>query len=309
MSFRLFVYYCALCGAAAAFAGWLLGRLPGRLSPLTEAGVKGACLGLAVAVALSVVDSLWSSSGQVVPAAGRVLVAGLVSVVGGLFGGVAGQALCLLTENGTLSAAFTLFGWSLTGLLIGASLSLFDLLTQLARPGGGAGAYRKTRNGVLGGAAGGLLGGLLYLLLMAAWAVVFRHKPFDKLWSPSAVGFGALGACLGLLIGLAQVVLREAWLRVEAGFRAGREMILSKDTTTIGRAESCDVGLFGDPEVDKVHAHIVRQDGRYLLTDAGTRAGTYLNDERLAEPRPLRSGDVIRIGRSVIRFQDRARRQ
>jgi pSer/pThr/pTyr-binding forkhead associated (FHA) protein len=112
-----------------------------------------------------------------------------------------------------------------------------------------------------------------------------------------------------LLIGLAQVVLREAWLRVEAGFRAGREMVLARDTTTIGRAESCDLGLFGDPEVDKVHARIVRQDGRYLLRDAGSRAGTYVNDERLAGPRPLRSGDAIRVGRSVIRFHERAKRQ
>jgi hypothetical protein len=301
MSFRLFVYYCALCGAAAALAGWLLGRLPGRLSPLLEAGVKGACLGLAVAVALSIVDSLWNSSGQFGMAAGRVFVAALVSVVGGLFGGIAGQALCQLTDN----AAFTLLGWSLTGLLVGASLGLFDLLTQMATPGGGAGAYRKMRNGILGGVVGGALGGLLFLLLGAAFASAFPHKPFDKLWSPSALGFAALGACLGLLIGLAQVVLREAWLRVEAGSRAGREWILSRDTVTIGRAESCDVALFGEPAIDTVHARIVRQGDRFLLADAGTAAGTYLNEERLAGPRPLRSGDAIRVGRNVIRFLER----
>ena len=60
------------------------------------------------------------------------------------------------------------------------------------------------------------------------------------------MGFVALGMCIGLLIGLAQVILKEAWVRVEAGFRAGREMILSKPEVTIGRAESCDIGLFGD---------------------------------------------------------------
>jgi hypothetical protein len=308
MSFRLFVYYCCLCGAAAAFAGWLLGRLPGRLSPLLEAGVKGACLGLAVAVALSIVDSLWNSSGQFGMATGRVFVAALVSIIGGLFGGITGQALRQLTDKTILSAAFTLIGWSLTGLLIGASLGLFDLLTQMATPGGGAGAFRKLRNGVLGGVVGGALGGLLFLLLGAAFASAFRNKPFDRLWSPSALGFAALGACLGLLIGLAQVVLREAWLRVEAGFRAGRELILSRDTVTIGRAESCDVGLYGDPAIDKVHARIVRQGDRFLLADAGTASGTYLNEERLAGPRPLRSGDAIRVGRNVIRFLERHKR-
>jgi pSer/pThr/pTyr-binding forkhead associated (FHA) protein len=122
------------------------------------------------------------------------------------------------------------------------------------------------------------------------------------------MGFAALGACLGLLIGLAQVVLKEAWLRVEAGFRAGRELIISRDAVTIGRAESCDVGLFGDNGIEKVHARIVRQDGRYVLTDADTPGGTYLNDERITEPVELRSGDTIRVGRSIIRFQERQKR-
>jgi hypothetical protein len=309
MSFRLFVYYCALCGAAAAFAGWLLGRAPGHLAPLAEAGLKGGCLGLMVAISLSVLDALWNSSGQLVPTAGRVLSAALVSVLGGFFGGVVGQALCLLTDNSVFSAVFTLVGWTLTGLLIGVSLGVFDLVAQAAGGRGGSGALRKLRNGVLGGTAGGILGSLLFLALMAAWPVVFRHKPLAKLWTPSALGFAVLGACLGLLIGLAQVVLREAWLRVEAGFRAGRELILSRDTLTIGRAESCDLGLFGDPAVDKVHARIVRQNGAYVLSDAGTQAGTYLNDTRLVAPMVLHSGDAIRVGRNLIRFQERPKRK
>src|SRR5438874_1507735 len=74
-------------------------------------------------------------------------------------------------------------------------------------------------------------------------------------WLPRtalAVGLAILGLCIGLLIGLAQVILKEAWLRVESGFRPGRELILSKTDTTLGRAESCDIGLFGDPEVERV---------------------------------------------------------
>jgi hypothetical protein len=308
MSFRLFVYYCALCGAAAAFVGWFLGRLPGRLPSLVEAGLKGVLLGLMVAAALSFVDSLCNSSRQLTPTLGRVLVAAVISVIGGLLGGLIGQGLCLLTDNTVLAGLFTVLGWTLAGLLIGASLGTFDLLVAVLTGQGSAGAVRKLRNGVIGGTAGGVVGSLLYLLLLAAWAGIFRDKPFEKLWSPSAMGFAALGACLGLLIGLAQVVLKEAWLRVEAGFRAGRELIISRDAVTIGRAESCDVGLFGDNGIEKVHARIVRQDGRYLLTDADTPGGTYLNDERITEPVELRSGDTIRVGRSVIRFQERQKR-
>ena len=85
----------------------------------------------------------------------------------------------------------------------------------------------------------------------------------DKLpRSTLAVGLVILGMCIGLLIGLAQVVLKEVWVQVEQGFRAGREMILSKPDTTVGRAESCDIGLFGDNKVEKMHARIVLKGGR-----------------------------------------------
>ena len=123
------------------------------------------------------------------------------------------------------------------------------------------------------------------------------------LWSPSAWGFVALGACIGLLIGLAQVILKEAWLKVEAGFRKGREVILSKPEITIGRAESCDIGLFGDPQIEKLHARIRQEGNRYVLIDEG--AGTYVNEELIHGSRLLHSGDAIRLGKCVLRFGER----
>ena len=33
---------------------------------------------------------------------------------------------------------------------------------------------------------------------------------------------------------------------------AGREIMLTKDETTIGRAESCDIGLFGDNAIERL---------------------------------------------------------
>ena len=78
------------------------------------------------------------------------------------------------------------------------------------------------------------------------------------------MGFVALGMCIGLLVGLAQVILKEAWIKVEAGFRSGREMILAKDKTSIGRAEGVDIPLFGDAAVGRLHAHIVQRGGPLL---------------------------------------------
>jgi hypothetical protein len=305
MSFRLFVYYCALCGAFAAFLGWVAGRLPGQMHDLVEAGVKGLLLGLTVALALSMVEACWNFSvSKLFLSVPRALLAILISSIGGLIGGVLGQALYGAFDF----FIFVIFGWILTGLLIGVSLAAFDLLTRLFTGADLSAALRKLLNGVLGGTVGGLLGSLLFLLIGGFWKFLFPHK-FDKLWSPSGIGFAALGACIGLMIGLAQVILKEAWLKVEAGFRPGREMIISRDALTIGRAESCDIGLFGDATVEKVHARILKQGDHYLLADNGTPGGTYLNDTRIDGPTPLKAGDAIRVGKCVIRFQERQKKK
>jgi pSer/pThr/pTyr-binding forkhead associated (FHA) protein len=122
------------------------------------------------------------------------------------------------------------------------------------------------------------------------------------------MGFVALGLCIGLLIGVAQVVLKEAWLYVESGFRKGREVPLNKTPLTIGRAESCDLGLFGDADVDPLHARILRQGNAYFIEDADSAGGTFVNDVRVVEPTPLRSGDVIRMGNARIRFRERVKK-
>ena len=78
--------------------------------------------------------------------------------------------------------------------------------------------------------------------------------------------------------------------------------------TTIGRAEACDIGLFGDNLIEKLHARIVNRDGRYYLEDNETPDGTALNGELIDGPMLLRSGDRIEVGRCVLRFGERQRR-
>jgi hypothetical protein len=303
MSFRLFIYYCALCGGGGAFAGWALGRAAiDEASPLAQ-GVKGMFLGLTVALALGLVDGLWVFSfRRLAVIVGRVVTAVLVGAMGGLLGGLIGEALYGVREWGV----FLVLGWTLTGLLIGVSLGVFDLLDCVLRGREPGTALRKILKGALGGTVGGLLGGILSLLLRSGWVKLLNFSPDDtRPWSPSAWGFVALGACIGLFIGLAQVILKEAWLKVEAGFRKGREVILAKPEITIGRAEGCDIGLFGDPTIEKLHARIQVKGNRYVLTDAGSTAGTFVNDEPIDGACTLHSGDVIRLGKCVLRFGER----
>jgi len=313
MSFKLFVYYCAVCGAWFGFFGWLLGRqiTTGQVQEmlLLKTILRGLALGMMVALGLGVVDALWNQSTRKI---GPVIVRGLFVAVIGCLSGLVGSAVGEAFHWGTGLRVLVPFGWLLTGLLIGASVGTYDLFLRLRRAENPAGAMAKIFKGLLGGALGGLLGGLLYLLLGQMLSGVLGqllHQAVSDPASPSAWGFVALGGCIGLFIGLAQVILKEAWVRVETGFRPGRELILSKEETTIGRAETCDIGLFGDPGIEKIHARILLRDKRYLLDDSGTPGGTFVNDEKITQPTPLRSGDAIRVGKSILRFSERQKKE
>jgi hypothetical protein len=309
MNFRLFIYYCALCGGWAALVGWVFAHnVSLEENPVATNGLKGLALGVFVTLALSTVDAFWNLPlRQFGEGLLRVLVAVMVGSAGGMFGGMLGQ---LLYGWKSLDM-FLIFGWTLTGLLIGASIGIFEALVRFMNHQELGTALRKIINGTLGGMFGGFLGGFVLLFLTSAFGKVFSQKPpevLEHLWVPSAAGYVALGMCIGLLIGLAQIIFKEAWVKIEVGRRAGREMLLSKPETSIGRAEACDIGLFGDPAVERMHARIVRQNQRYLLLDDGTPGGTYLNGVRIIGPTPLQANDLIQVGKCQLRFGERQKR-
>jgi MFS family permease len=306
MSFRLFIYYCAAWGAANAYFGWALGQMIEGTSPLLGAALKALALGLFIALGLGLLDALAGGSQRDTVALGvRVTLALLIGALAGFCGGFIGQGFYQLFDGKWPS--LLVLGWTLMGLLIGAAPAAFDFLAAVLRNEDRRGARNKLRNGLIGGSVGGLLGGVVSLLLHALWGHVFPSSDPRGLWLPSATGFVALGACIGLSVALAQIILREAWLRVESGFRPGRQILLTRPETTIGRAESCDVGLFGDSAVEKFHARIIRDGDQWVLTDAGTAAGTLVNGQRITAPTPLRSGDRIGVGSSVLSFGVRMR--
>jgi hypothetical protein len=312
MSFRLFIYYSAMAGGITAFLSWILGRLGDSFDPVGVAGIRGMWLGMLVSLALGLIDGLWTfGSRRLFGLLPGLAVAVLVGTVGGLVGGVIGQVLYDLFDQmklPILSGVGWTLGWTITGLLVGVAVGVFDVLTRYVRQEEVRPARRKLINGVIGGTVGGVLGGFLSLMMRFLWAGLFRETSGELLWSPSSWGFIVLGICLGLMIGLAQVLLRESWLKVESGFRAGRELILTQPSITIGRAETCDIGLFGDPNVEKLHAQLFRQGDQYFVSDNNTPAGTFLNETRINGMTPLRSGDRIRVGQHVLLFGERQKR-
>ncbi len=298
MNFRQFIYYCAVCGGSAAFVAfgivWLLGLAPilDKVRPIVGVPLIGGILGLLVAGSVGAMDALLNSAGN--QRLVRVLICMGIGMVGGLFGALFGQLLV------GLSHWLLVLGWMLTGAMIGASIGAFDLYRASQAGEATSMALKKVINGVIGGVGGGLLGGLLF--------AVISHGMGSLARSSLAIGLVVLGALIGLMIGLAQVFLKEAWIKIEAGFRTGREVMLGKEVTTIGRSESCDIGLFRDNTIEKTHALISLKDNRYVLSDVDTPAGTYLNDRKISRPEELKNGDLIRVGSSYLRFGERQKR-
>lgn len=78
---------------------------------------------------------------------------------------------------------------------------------------------------------------------------------------------------------------------------AGRERV------TIGRRDSSDVPLSWDGSVSRLHAQLDRVGDDWLLSDDGvSRNGTFVNGARVTSRRPLRDGDVVAVGGTLIAF-------
>lgn len=74
------------------------------------------------------------------------------------------------------------------------------------------------------------------------------------------------------------------------------------ERTVLGRARDADFHL-PRKGVSRRHACIERAESGYRLLDLGSTNGTFLNDRRIQEPTPLRSGDRIRVGGQTLLFQ------
>jgi Inner membrane component of T3SS, cytoplasmic domain len=297
MSFRLFIYYCALCGGWAAFLTWGIVQVIDQANPrptgLFRATLIAGILGALVSAAIGFVDSILNATGIVRLV--RVLICAGFGLLGGAFGGFIGQVL-----YNYLNVPLVV-GWMLAGILIGAGIGAFDIIRAVKSGEEIRAGVRKSINGVYGGLLGGLLGGLPFARLMDSTALPR---------SGQLIGLVLLGSCIGLMIGVAQVFLKEAWIKVEEGFRAGREIMLTKEETTIGRAETCDLGLFADNSIEKLHASIKVKNNHYLLEHVGQGGETLLNDEPVGgKPEMLHAGDRIRIGKSVLSFGERQKKK
>ncbi len=89
-------------------------------------------------------------------------------------------------------------------------------------------------------------------------------------------------------------------LVVKRGPNAGSRFMLGEGITTIGRHTESDIFL-DDVTVSRRHAEINHAEGQFIVTDAGSLNGTYLNRERI-EKAVLHSGDELQVGKFRLVF-------
>lgn len=86
---------------------------------------------------------------------------------------------------------------------------------------------------------------------------------------------------------------------IEPSDRRGRSYDLA-DELTVGRAVGCQITLDDDTFVSQLHARVFRRDGQLFVEDLGSTNGTFLNRRKVGSPAPLKRGDHLQVGKTVM---------
>ena len=77
---------------------------------------------------------------------------------------------------------------------------------------------------------------------------------------------------------------------------------LDRIVTNLGRRRENDI-VIKEPEVSRQHAQIRYENGRFVLYDADSTGGTFVNGQQV-DRSVLHTGDVIRMADVLITFVD-----
>lgn len=92
--------------------------------------------------------------------------------------------------------------------------------------------------------------------------------------------------------GSRRLVVLEPRERKGHGWDLGQEL-------TIGRAAGCQITL-EDSYVSQLHARVFVREGVPYVEDLGSTNGTYLNTRKVSSAIPMRQGDKLKIGSTVM---------
>jgi hypothetical protein len=242
-----------------------------------------------IAIGLSMGGVFGSSEGILSMSAPKIRIGILMGIVIGIIAGIAGFLFIgTLFFNSSLSFEYLglpvskAIGWAIFGACIGLCEGIRSK------------SITKIRNGLIGGFLGGIIGGFAfeYLRILAPGNI------FSRL-----AGLALLGLCIGIFYGFIELNLSKASLYLLNGEFRGREYPLTQGFTTVGSSDLTVVGVPGYDNVNDVHAEIKKKRKEFILSDAGTKGGTFVNDEKIKEEKKLDDGDVIRVGEAQFLFK------
>ena len=299
-----------IAGAVAGLLAWALTDLTGWFPFLQVQQslyatdprllLYGAIFGLILGLMLGVVEAIALDSQRQMGIA--LLLGGAIGILGGALGVCWGQTVYGLiapsgagAEDGSPAAFFQrLFaravGYAIVGAIVGAA----------------QGASRRSwviaRQGAFGGFVGGAIGGIVFQVT----AILLNTAVLARL-----AALVATGALVGFFVGLVQNLFKQAWIRVVLGRNEGKEYLLAKPVTTIGRSELSDIGLYGDPQIAPTHAVIEalpaqkRHRLRHVADAPGQGRGgpyppTLVNGQPVTAEQWLADGDSLQIGKRTL---------
>jgi hypothetical protein len=156
--------------------------------------------------------------------------------------------------------------------------------------------------GFLGGLVGGLLGGLMFDPI-GQFITAEDSISGD---TSRLVGVAVVGLCVGLMIGIVELLARDAWLRMIKGPLAGKEFLMFKDTMTVGKSPRSDLYIFNDDAVADSHATL-RMSGEDVELESLVSDKPATVNGRPVKRAKLRHGDKVGIGETVFVFNKRQR--
>jgi pSer/pThr/pTyr-binding forkhead associated (FHA) protein len=71
---------------------------------------------------------------------------------------------------------------------------------------------------------------------------------------------------------------------------------------TVGRAAECELRL-DDTYTSQQHARLFAKNNSWFVEDLGSTNGTFVNEQKLAAPAMLQSGDKVRVGQTIMELR------
>jgi len=88
---------------------------------------------------------------------------------------------------------------------------------------------------------------------------------------------------------------------VVSGHPLAKTFYLSNEVNILGRELNSNISI-GETAISRKHAEFkVTPDGVYIK-DLGSTNGTFVNDQKVTEPRLLKDGDYIKCGNTILKF-------